>query len=144
MMSGDGAKNAEEVVRKFDTAIMEKGDLDLAMEYAHPDFTVRECPNLPYRGTYVGRQGLEELLVDVSHFWEFLGPLKMGFRGIDDSLALGRFEAPARLKQTLEEVNFLVIEWVTVRDGKVADVEPFYYDQKPLLEAAAVEKAAAS
>lgn len=139
----DGAKAAEEVVRNFDTAIMKAGDFDLAMEYAHPDFTVRECPNLPYRGTYVGRQGLDELLEDVTHYWEFLGDLKMSFRGVSESLALGRFEVPARLKHTGVEVDFLVTEWVTVRDGKVADVEPFYFDQKPLLDAAAAERAAA-
>jgi ketosteroid isomerase-like protein len=141
-MSTDGAKDAEEVVRSFDTAIMEQGDFDLAMEYAHADFTIRESPNLPYRGTYVGRKGLDELLEDVTRYYEFLGDLKMSFRGVSDSLAIGRFEGRARMKQTGEEVDFLVIEWVTVRDGKVADVEPFYYDQKPLLDAARAEGAA--
>lgn len=141
-MSADGVRAAEEVVRKFDTAIMEKGDFDLAMEYAHPDFTVREAPGLPYRGTYVGRQGLDELLEDVTRFHEFVGELKMSFRGVNEGLVVGRFEGRARLKATGEEVDFLVTEWVTVRDGKVADVEPFYYDQKPLLDAAAAERAA--
>lgn len=138
----DGAKAAEEVVRKFDTAVMETGDFDLAMEYAHPDFTVRESPNLPYRGTYVGRQGLDELLEDVTHWFEFLEPVKMEFRGVDEALVIGRFSTRARLRATGEEIDFLVVEMATVRDGKVADIEPFYYDQKPLLDAARAEREA--
>jgi ketosteroid isomerase-like protein len=138
----DGAKAAEEVIRNFDTAVMVAGDFDLAMQYAHPDFTVRENPNLPYRGTYVGRPGLDELLEDVMHWFEFLEPLKMEFRGVDENLALGRFETRALIRSTGEEVDFLVTEWATLRDGKVADIEPFYYDQKPLLEAARAEREA--
>jgi ketosteroid isomerase-like protein len=134
----DPIKAAEEAVRNFDTAILEKGDLDLAMEYAHPDLTVREAPGLPYKNVYVGREGLTELMNDVGGVWEFLEPLKLTFRGVTPELALGRFEARARLTATGREVDFLVTEWVTVRDGKVADVEVFYWDQAPILEAAAV------
>jgi ketosteroid isomerase-like protein len=140
----DAAKAAEEVVRNFDTAVMEAGDFDLAMQYAHPDFTVRENPNLPYRGTYVGRQGLDELLEDVTYWFEFLAPVKMEFRGVDETLVIGRFETRARVRATGEEVDFLVVEMATVRDGKVADIEPFYYDQKPLLDAARLEREAAA
>lgn len=135
----DLIKAAEEAVRNFDTAILENGDLDLAMTYAHPDLTVREAPGLPYKGVYVGRQGLTELMNDVGGVWEFLEPLKLTFRGVTPELALGRFEARARLVATGREVDFLVTEWVTIRDGKVADVEVFYWDQAPILEAAAVQ-----
>lgn len=136
-MPADDAKSAEEVVRKFETAIMETGDLDLAMDYAHPDFTIREGKNLPYGGTYVGRTGLRELMEDVARYWEFIDQPKISILGVDRSLAVNRVESRARLRQTGEEVDFLVTEWFTIHDGKVADVEAFYYDQKPLLDAAA-------
>ncbi|KHF43101.1 nuclear transport factor 2 family protein [Saccharomonospora viridis] len=134
------AKVAEDAARNFDLAILEKGDLDLAMTYAHEDLTVREAPGLPYRRVYTGRRGLEQLMEDVGRWWEFLEPLDLTYIGVHSGLALARIAGPARLKVTGKEVDFLVTEWMTVRDGKVADVEVFYWDQAPLLEA--VEQAA--
>jgi len=142
MTDAEATKAAEETLRSFDTAILEKGDLDLAMEYAQPDLTVREAPGMPYKDVYTGRQGLTELMEDVGGVWEFLEPLRTSFRGVSPELALGRFEARARLTATGRELNFLVTEWVTLRDGKVADVEVFYFDQAPILEVAAAETAA--
>jgi hypothetical protein len=100
----------------FDLAVLD-GDLDLVMQHAHADVAVREAPGLPYsKDTYVGRQGLVELMEVVGGWWEFL-------------------------KATGREVQFLVTEWMTVRDGKVADIEVFYFDEEPLLEAARLASA---
>ncbi len=138
-MSASPTDAAVDVVRRFDGAVVDAGDLDLAMTFAHPDMTVREPPGLPYRGGYVGRQGLEELMEDFGAWWEILEPLTMRFMGVSDSLVAVRISSPrARLRATGREVPFLVTEWITVRDGKVADVEVFYYDQQPLIEAAGV------
>jgi ketosteroid isomerase-like protein len=131
----DAIKAAEEAVRNFDTAILEQGDLDLAMYWAHPDLTVREAPGLPYKDVYVGRQGLTELMEDIGGVWEFLEPLNMTFHGVTPELALGRFEGRAKLTATGREVTFLVTEWVTVIDGKVKDIEVFYWDQAPIFQA---------
>lgn len=136
-MSASPIQAAEEVVRRFDAAVVDSGDLDLAMTFAHADMTVREPPGLPYRGGYVGRQGLEDLMEDFGTWWEIVEPLSMTFMGVTDSLVAVRISSPrARLRVTGREVPFLVTEWITVRDGKVADVEVFYFDQEPLIEAA--------
>lgn len=45
---------------------MERSDFDLAMNYAHPDFTIRGAEHLPYGGTYVGRTRLRELMERVA------------------------------------------------------------------------------
>lgn len=138
-MSAPTAADAEQVVRSFDEAVMDHGDLDLAMTFAHEDMTVREPPGLPYRGGYVGRRGLVALMEDFGTCWEILEPVSMTFTGVSPTLVAVRISSPrARLKATGREVPFLVTEWITVRDGRVADVEVFYYDQEPLIEAARV------
>jgi hypothetical protein len=140
-VSDDGAKSAEEILRRFDTTIMETGDFKAAMEYAHPDMTIREGESLPYRDVYVGLEGLEQLVADVGTYWEFLAPLEITFLGVSESLAIGRIESPkARLRHTGVEVPYLAVEWATIRDGKIADFEVHYFDQKPLLDAAEVAK----
>jgi len=134
-------QQAEEIVRKFELAILEDGDLDKAMEYATPDLAVRMAPGLPYKEAYIGRQGLTDLMEDVASHWEFLGPVQTQYLGVSPTLVVARIEAPARVKATGRELHFLVTEWMTLRDGKVADVEVFYWDQEPLLEAARVTEA---
>jgi ketosteroid isomerase-like protein len=137
------AKEAEDVVRKFDEATI-GGDLDLAMAYAHDDLLVREAPSLPYKEAYIGRQGPTELMQDVGSWWEFLGPLDLTYIGVSDALVVARIDGPARVNATGRDVQFLVTEWMTVRDGRVADVEVFYWDQEPLQEAARAQAAQAS
>lgn len=135
------AAEAEEIVRRFDTAVVEQGDLDLAMTWAHPDVTVREAPGLPYADVYTGREGLVKLMEDVGSWWEFSEPLSLNFTGVSPTLVIARIEGPATVKATGEQVHFLVTEWMTVRDGLLADVEVFYFDQRPLIEAARVAAA---
>src|SRR5690625_1108503 len=129
--------SALEIVRRFDEAVVYEGDFDKAMQYAHEDFKVREAPGLPYQREYIGRQGLEELMRDVGAHWEFLEPVSMEFyaAGTNDDLVVSRVSTKARIRASGEEFPFLVTEWITVKDGKVIDVEPFYWDQAPLLNA---------
>src|SRR5690625_3877753 len=117
--------SALEIVRRFDEAVMYDGDFDKAMQYAHEDFKVREAPGLPYQREYVGRQGLEDLLRDVTAHWEFLYPDFMVFyaAGTDDTLVVYRVTTRAKIRATGEEFPFLVTEWITVQDGKVIDDE---------------------
>jgi uncharacterized protein len=132
-MSMDGAKAAEEVVRAMDTAILVDGDFDRAMEYAHRDYVIREAPGLPFGGDYRGRAGLDALLAAIGGHLEFVDGLRVTYHGIDGSTAIARLSGRALLLATGEEYDFLVVEWVTLREGKVAEVVPFYYDQAGLL-----------
>ncbi len=140
-MSDAGAKSAEEVLRSFDTTILETGDFGAAMAFAHPDLTIREGPSLPYDDVYVGQEGLEKLVVDVGAYWEFLTPMEITFLGVNESLAIGRIKADrARLRHTGVETPYLAVEWATIRDGKIADFEVHYFDQKPLIDAGEAAK----
>ncbi len=131
------AAEAEEIVRRFDTAVI-GGDLDRAMTWAHPDVTVREAPSLPYANVYTGREGLAQMNEDVAGWWEFKEPLSLQFIGVTPNLVIARIEGPVKVRATGEDVDFLVTEWMTVRDGLLADVEVFYFDQRPLMDAARV------
>lgn len=133
---------AEDIVRRFDLAVLE-GDLDLAMTLAHEDITIREAPGLPYaREFYVGRDGIVELMEEVGRWWEFVAELDTNYRGVSESLVVARIRCPRiRLRPTGREAVFDVTEWMTVRDGKVAGVEAFHFDQEPLIDAARASSA---
>jgi len=77
-----GTKAAAEGFRNFDLAVL-GGDLDRAMEHAHPDVTIREAPGLPYGGDFVGRDGIVELMTKVGAVWECPEPLSPKFIAVN-------------------------------------------------------------
>ncbi|MEO9330630.1 nuclear transport factor 2 family protein [Gordonia aurantiaca] len=136
---GDIAVSALDVVMKFESAVLDDGDFDQAMRYAQPDFAIREAPGMPYREVYTGRTGLDALMADVGAVWEFIDGPRISFEPAlyDRNCVYTRVEGRAVLRATGVEYDFLVTERVTVRDGKVADIEVFYFDQAPAVLAAA-------
>lgn len=140
-MSAENVK----IIESFEHAALYERNFERAMEFAHPDLTVREAPSLPYRGTYVGLEGQRQLLDDVDRLFEFDGGApEVEFRDAGDDLVIGRVTGRARLRATGEEIDFLVIELFTLRDGKLADIEVFYWDQAALLRAGEAERSAAA
>lgn len=135
---GDVVESALEIVRKFESAVLDDGDFDLAMTYALPGLTVREAPGMPYRDVYEGREGLDLLMADVGAVWEFIDGPRISFEPAlyDPQCVFTRVEGRAILRATGVEYDFLVTERVTVRDGRVADIEVFYFDQAPAVLAA--------
>lgn len=136
--------DAVNIVRRFDEAVVYEADFDKAMTFANEDLTIREAPGLPYRSPYVGKQGLVELMTDVGEQWDFDGPLQLAYYPAAEDLVVGRISGKAAVKATGEKVDFLVTEWFTLKDGKVAHIEVFYFDQAPLLRAIASDVASAT
>jgi ketosteroid isomerase-like protein len=133
------AKTAEETVKSFSSALMQRGDIDGALTYAHDDFTLREAPGLPYGGVHVGREGLLKLMEEIGGLFEFLSAFDVTYYGVNDSLVITKITGSARVKATGQDVDWLVSEWYTVRDSKVVDIQMWYWDQAPVLEAARAE-----
>lgn len=140
----EGPPSALEAARRFEAAVLEDGDFALAMRYADPGLTVREAPGMPYRGTYRGEQGLHELMADVGAVWEFLAGPSITFHAsaTDPQRVFTRVEGRARLRATGTEYDFLVTEWLTVADGRVRDIEVFYWDQAPAVLAHHTDRSA--
>ncbi len=125
-----------EVVENFEHAALYERNFEKAMQYAHPDLTVREAPSLPYRGTYVDLRGQYQLLADVDELWEFEGGApEVTFWDAGDGLVVSKVTGRATLRATDEVVDFNVVELFTVRDGLLADIEVYYWDAAPLLRA---------
>lgn len=131
-----------EVVKQFEHHAMYERDFEAAMRFAHPDLVVREAPSLPYRGEYVGIEGQHQLLADVDEIWEFDGGAPaMEFHDAGDDVVVSRVTGQATLRATGQQVDFDVVEWFILRDGKLAEINVYYWDAAPLLAAAWVENA---
>lgn len=130
------ASELVEIVRAFDDAVNYEADFDKAMRYAHADVVIRESRYFPYRAPYVGKQGLVNLMEDVEKWWDFPQPYAFTFYAINANLVIGRVTGPAVVRATGVAVDFNVTEWFTLVDKRIADIEVFYFDAAPLLDAA--------
>jgi ketosteroid isomerase-like protein len=122
----------------FEHAVIYDGDIAKAMQYAHPDFEVREAPTTPYRSPIVGAAGLAQLREDVTRLCETWGDAETEYFLARPGLVVGRIRRNARLRATGEPFDFRVTEWLTVEDGLVKSVEVYYFENAPLARAAAL------
>lgn len=125
--------SALEVAQRFESAVLNDGDFDKAMEWAHPDFTIREAPGMPYRDVYRGKQGQHDLMTDFGAVWEFVEGPTIAFEAsaTDPNLVFTLVEGRAVLRATGETHDLRITERMIVTDGKVRDIEVYYWDQAP-------------
>lgn len=108
------------------------GDWDKVASMVTDDLVIDEAPGLPMAGRYSGRDALKDLYVDVFRMLQ-VESLEMIGR------TFGGDRACCILKmhygEGLEPAE--LVEMFRFRDGKVAEIKPFYYDPAPVNAAAA-------
>lgn len=116
-----------------------KGDWASAEGMLTSDFSVTEAGTLPFAGTYRGRGALQELFV-----------LVMGSAGVTGleihQLTAGGDRVVALLDMILggpPEVRVPLAETFRIRDGRVCEIRPYYFDPRPLAAAVETRKRAA-
>jgi ketosteroid isomerase-like protein len=136
-MSGDLEKRNLAVVEALYGATG-SGDWAKAATMLTDDFVVTEAGTLPFAGTYRGAEGLKTLFATV-----------MGDSGVTGwevkSITAGGdcvvyvldliFDGPPAGRAEIAEAFWL-------RDGKVREIRPFYFDPRPMTAAIAGRKAA--
>lgn len=110
-----------------------RGDWAAAALLLTDDFLVTEAGTLPFAGVYRGRGALQELFTLV------MGSAAV--TGLDvHQITTGGDRVVVLLDMILggpPEVRVPIAETFRIRDGKVCEIKPYYYDPRPL--AAAVE-----
>ena len=107
------------------------GDWDKVATMVTDDLVITEAPGLPMEGVYKGRNALRDLYIDVFKMLqvESLEMVERTFGGDHACCILkmhyGKGLEPAEL-----------VEMFRFRDGKVAEIKPFYYDPAPVRAAA--------
>ncbi|HUI59212.1 MAG TPA: nuclear transport factor 2 family protein [Steroidobacteraceae bacterium] len=114
-----------------------RGDWAAAESMLTEDFFVTEADTLPFAGVYRGRRALHDLFTRVM--------AEAGVVGLDiQQITAGGDRVVALLDMVLggtPEVRVPLAETFRLRDGKVCEIKPYYYDPRPI--AAAVSRRAA-
>ena len=108
------------------------GDLERMLRHIDPGFICYEAPSLPYGGEYHGPEGLSRLFTAVfSRFDAFKVEVKELLDAGPTVVVI--INLRVTLKGSGRTVEMPVVEIWRLREGKVVELRPFYWDTAQLL-----------
>ena len=117
-----------------------KGDWPAAESMLTEDFFVTEAGTTPFAGVYRGRKALHDLFMQVIP--------AAGVTGLDIQQSTAGGDTVVVLLELVlsgsPEVRVALAEVFRLRDGKVCEIKPYYFDPRPLFAAIAARKQAAT
>ncbi|MGI5171613.1 nuclear transport factor 2 family protein [Spirillospora sp. CA-253888] len=113
-----------------------KASYDDVAAYLDPEVVLYQAPGLPFTGTgaWRGHAGMERFLAAFSEVWESMDFLEQEHWGDGDTVVV-RNRVRFRAKATGREVDTLILQLITVRDGRMVECRPFYWDPAAIAEA---------
>ncbi|WP_433464252.1 nuclear transport factor 2 family protein [Spirillospora sp. CA-128828] len=101
-----------------------------------PEVVLHQAPGLPFTGsgTWRGREGMERFLTLFSEVWESMEFLDQQHWGEGDTVVV-RNRVRFRARATGREVETLILQLIRVRDGRMLECRPFYWDPAAIAEA---------
>ncbi|MFG3441202.1 nuclear transport factor 2 family protein [Nonomuraea sp. NPDC047897] len=107
------------------------GAADYAEVAVHldPEVVLHQAPGLPFTGTgtWRGHDGLERFLARFSELWESMEFLEQEHWGDGDTVVV-RNRVRFRARATGRDVETEILQLIRVRDGRMLECRPFYWD----------------
>ncbi|XVV07527.1 nuclear transport factor 2 family protein [Actinosynnema sp. CA-248983] len=92
-----------------------------------PDVVLHQAEALPYGGVWRGHDGVERFFVEMSRTWERFDLVEQEFLTRTSPLVV-LTRVHARVRATGRDLEFPILQVITVEDGRITDVRPFYWD----------------
>ncbi|NUK03965.1 nuclear transport factor 2 family protein [Streptomyces lunaelactis] len=109
---------------------------DLLAPFFAPDVVLHQADALPYGGTWRGHAGMARFFLAMSQVWESFDLLEQEFLATGETaVVLSRVRARARASGL--ELTFPILQAITVKDGQIVEVRPFYWDTEVIARACA-------
>ena len=123
--------NNRKIVEEYYTTL--RGDQDAVMrKFVDADVTVHIPPSLPWGGDYHDFDGFTKSAAPFFAAWNDLQMQDLEFIGTDDKIfAVSRITGTS--KATGANLEMPLAEMFTLRDGKIIEVRPFYFDTAEML-----------
>ncbi|MDT0323302.1 nuclear transport factor 2 family protein [Streptomyces millisiae] len=104
--------------------------------YFSPDVVLHQAEALPFGGTWRGHAGMERFFLAMSLAWESFDMVEQEFLATGET-AVVLTRVRARARTTGRELAFPILQTLTIEDGRIARVQPFYWDTAAIAEACA-------
>src|SRR4051794_4441081 len=126
--SGSMSQQANvDLIQSFEDRFIE-GDIDYVMSILTDDVTVHECANVPYPGDHRGKEAFLKLAQAFGEAWDIQSPLELEILPAGDDKVLVQVGIDALARATGTPINLRIAEVYTIRDGKIADIVVYYWD----------------
>jgi ketosteroid isomerase-like protein len=113
-----------------------QASFDLLAPFFHPDVRLHQADALPYGGTWCGHDGMERFFLAMTETWASFAMVDQEFL-VDDGPAVVHTQVDATARATGRSLSFPILQTVAVRDGRIIEVRPFYWDTAAIAEACA-------
>lgn len=139
---GRGALDALAVLKDFYAAEaayiaaggMGRASFDGLAACLDPEVVMYQAPGLPYGGTWRGPRGIEAFMAAMSETWQSLEFLEQRFV-VDGDVVVVLNRGRLRARATGRVLDTSVMQMITVRDGLITEMHPFYWDTLAVADA---------
>jgi len=119
--------NVDKVAAHVFLDAFSRGDTQAMEALLAPDFLLRQADGLPYGGDYRGVEGWQRMLTRFAETWSSLVPTLVTVLGDGPQFAV-LVDVTVTARATGRTLTTSVLEFWTMRDGKLAEIRPFYWD----------------
>jgi hypothetical protein len=113
-----------------------KADFGTLAPFFAPDVVLFQAEGLPYGGIWRGHEGLEQFFLVMSGTWEVFDMVSQEFLATENPVVV-RTHVHARARATGRELDFPILQTITVDEGRITEVHPFYWDTAAIARACA-------
>jgi len=111
-----------------------KADFATLAPFFAPDVVLHQADALPYGGTWRGHEGMERFMVAMSRTWESFEMLEQTYLATGEPLVV-LTQVAATARATGQQLEFPILQTVTVADARITDIRPFYWDTAAIASA---------
>ncbi|MES4905883.1 MULTISPECIES: nuclear transport factor 2 family protein [unclassified Streptomyces] len=112
---------------------------DMLAPFFAPDVVLHQADALPYGGTWRGHAGMERFFVEMSRTWDVFDMVEQEFLATGET-AVVFTQVRARTRASGRELAFPILQTVAFKDGRIAEVHPFYWDTAAIAAACAMPR----
>ncbi|WP_203236645.1 nuclear transport factor 2 family protein [Nocardia panacis] len=99
-----------------------------------PDVVLYQADALPYGGIWRGHEGMEQFFLAMSRTWHTFDMVDQTFL-TDTSPLVVLTRVRARSRTTGRNLDFPILQTITIEDGRITKVHPFYWDTAAIRDA---------
>ncbi|MEV3984385.1 nuclear transport factor 2 family protein [Nonomuraea sp. NPDC049758] len=111
-----------------------KADFGELAECLDPEVVMYQADSLPYGGTWRGPSGIEQFMAAMSEAWQSLEFLEQKYV-VDGGSVVVWNRGILRARATGRALETSVMQLMTIRNDRIAEIHPFYLDTSAVLHA---------
>ena len=123
-------RNVETIQTMYEAA--GRGDTQTMLDCLDPGVVVHEQESLPYKNTYTGHEGFQQLFRDLNSVWDEFRFMPQKFLDAGE-VVIAYVQLQGKAKTTGKPLDMLMVELWQMKDGKGMDCRSMVWDTAAML-----------